>query len=223
MIELVVTTFVGTFQIGETITATTAAGTSLSASLTGMLTSITIIDGGQGYIVDETVAIADATGVGFGATAKVKSTSGDQVAVITVTNAGNGYQVNDPLTFDNTGTNAVVGAAAKVATLSDTFTVDVVSTLLTAGIETKTFDLTGAFGVTVSAGYLLGNNAIYANATKKGVVISYTVATPAVLTIYDMFNENAAATTSPGLVAWANTDTMSVSYTHLTLPTTHYV
>ena len=206
IIELVVTTFVGSFLNSETITATKADETTLSAALTGMLTNITIVDGGEGYIIDETVAIADPTGVGYGAAAKVKSTSADQVAVITITGAGNGYQVNDPLTFDNTGTNAVVGAAAKVATLSDTFTVDVVSTLLTAGIETKTFDLTGAFGVTVSAGYLLGNNAIYANSTKKGVVVSYTVGTPSVLSIYDMYEENAATTGGGSLVEWVTTD-----------------
>ena len=208
VVELVVTTFVGTFVVSETITATTADGTELSATLTGMLTDVLIVNGGEGYSVDEALTVTDATAVGFGATAIVKSTSADQVAILTVPAVGNGYQVNDPITFNNAGTNAVVTAEAKVATLSETFTVDVVSTLLTAGIETKTFDLTGAFGVTVTAGYLLGNNAIYANATKKGVVISYTVGTPSVLTIYDMFNENAAATTSPGLVAWANTDTM---------------
>jgi hypothetical protein len=208
VVELVVTTFVGTFVVGETITATTAAGTELSATLTGMLTDVTIVNGGEGYSVDEALTVTDATAVGFGATAKVKTTSADQVAILTVPVVGNGYQVNDPITFNNAGTNAVVTAEAKVATLADTFTVDVVSTLITAGIETKTFDLTGAFGVTVSAGYLLGNNAIYANSTKKGVVISYTVATPSVLTIYDMFNENTASTTSPGLVAWVNTDTM---------------
>tara|TARA_Y100000310_G_scaffold250429_1_gene256643 strand:+ start:1708 stop:5106 length:3399 start_codon:yes stop_codon:yes gene_type:complete len=206
IIELVVTTFVGTFLNSETITATKADETTLSAALTGMLTNITIVDGGEGYIIDETVAIADPTGVGYGAAAKVKSTSADQVAVITITGAGNGYQVNDPLTFDNTGTNAVVGAAAKVATLSDTFTVDVVSTEITAGVETKTFDLTGAFGVAVSAGYLLGNNAIYANSTKKGVVVSYTVGTPSVLSIYDMYEENAATTGGGSLVEWVTTD-----------------
>lgn len=208
VIELVVTTFVGTFTVSETITATTAEGAELSAILTGMLTDVTIVSGGEGYSVDEALTVTDSTNVGFGGAAKVKSTSADQVAVITISDAGNGYQVNDPLIFNNTGTNAVVGAAAKVATLSDTFTVDVVSTELTAGIETKTFDLTGAFGVAVTEGYLLGNNAIYANATKKGVVVSYTTGTPNVLSIYDMFNENAATTGGGSLVAWANTDTI---------------
>ena len=208
VIELVVTTFVGTFVVSETIVATTAAGTELSATLTGMLTDVIIVDGGEGYIIDEALTVTDATNIGFGATAKVKSTTADQVSIITVSNAGNGYQVNDPLTFDNTGTNAVVGAAAKVATLSDTFTVDVVTTKLTAGIETKTFDLSGAFGVTVTEGMQIGNNAIFANATKKGVVISYTLGTPNVLSIYDMFNENAAATGGGSLSAWANSDTI---------------
>ena len=210
IIELVVTTFVGTFVVSETISATTAAGVELSATLTGMLTDITIVSGGEGYIVGEALTVTDATNVGFGATAEVKSTSADQVAVLTVTNAGNGYQVNDPLTFDNTGTNAVVGAAAKVASLSDTFTVDVVTTKLTAGIETKTFDLSGAFGVTVTEGMQIGNNAIFANATKKGVVISYTLGTPNVLSIYDKDNETlAGVSTDPeSLTPWANGDTI---------------
>ena len=210
VIELVVTTFVGSFVVSETISATTAAGTELSATLTGMLTDITIVSGGEGYIVDEALTVTDASNVGFGAAAKVKSTSADQVAVLTVTDAGNGYQVNDPLTFDNTGTNAVVGAAAKVASLSDTFTVDVVTTKLTAGIETKTFDLSGAFGVTVTEGMQIGNNAIFANATKKGVVISYTLGTPNVLSIYDKDNETlAGVSTDPeSLTAWANGDTI---------------
>ena len=210
VIELVVTTFVGTFVVSETITATTADGTELSASLTGMLTDVTIVDGGEGYIVGEALTVTDSTNVGFGATAEVKSTSADQVAVITVSNAGNGYQVNDPLTFDNTGTNAVVGAAAKVATLADTFTVDVVTTKLTAGIETKTFDISGAFGVTVTEGMQVGNNAIFANATKKGVVISYTLATPNVLSIYDMDNEtlSGVSTDPESLTAFVNGDTL---------------
>ena len=214
IIELVVTTFVGTFTVSETITATTAAGKELSATLTGMLTDVVIVNGGEGYSIDEALTVTDSTAIGFGAAAKVKSTSGDQVAILTVSAAGDGYQVNDPITFNNTGTNAVVGAAAKVATLSDTFTVDVVSTLLTSAIETKTVDLAGDFGVTVSAGYLIGNNAIYANATKKGVVISHTVATPNVLSFYDKDNETLSGVSSVGetetLTAWVNGDTMYV-------------
>ena len=208
LIELVVTTFVGTFQISETITATTAAGTIISAALTGMLSDITIVDGGEGYVVDEAVTITDASGVGYGAAAKVKSTSGDQVSTVTVTNVGNGYQVDDPVTFDNTGTNAVVTASAKVATLSNTFVVDVITAEIEGGVETKLFDLSGSFGETVLEGYLLGNNAIYANSTKKGVVISYTTGTPNTLKIYDMFEENGASTITGTLVEWVNGDTI---------------
>ena len=215
VIELVVTTFVGTFTVSETITATTAEGTELSAILTGMLTDVTIVSGGEGYSVDEALTVTDATNVGFGGAAKVKSTTSDQVAVITVSDAGNGYQVNDPLTFNNTGTNAVVGAAAKVATLSDTFTVDVVSTLLTAAIETKTVDLSGAFGVEVTAGMHIGNNAIFANATKKGVVISYTTGSPNVLSYYDKDNETLqitlTCTTTSGSTSITTTNTSGLT------------
>ena len=47
IIELVVTTFVGTFLNGETITATKADETTLSATLTGMVTDIIITEGGE--------------------------------------------------------------------------------------------------------------------------------------------------------------------------------
>ena len=56
---MVVTTFVGTFLNDETITATKADSTTLSASLTGMVTNVTIVDGGQGYIVDEEILFTD--------------------------------------------------------------------------------------------------------------------------------------------------------------------
>ena len=56
----------------------------------------------------------------------------------------------------------------------------------------------------------VGNNAIFANATKKGVVISYTLGTPNVLSIYDKDNETlAGVSTDPeSLTAWANGDTI---------------
>ena len=208
IVELVVTTFVGTFAIGETITATTATGVELSAILTGMLTDVIIVKGGEGYSVNEALTITDSTNVGFGAAAKVKTTTGDQVAIITVSAAGDGYQVNDPVTFNNTGTNAVVTAGAKIASLSDTFTVDVVTTLLQAGIETKKFDLAGDFGTAVSVGYLIGNTALYANSTKKGVVTAYAAGSPNAITIYDKDNEtlSGVSTVPENLTAWANND-----------------
>ena len=208
IVELVVTTFVGAFAIGETITATTATGVELSAILTGMLTDVIIVKGGEGYSIDEALTITDSTNVGFGAAAKVKTTTGDQVAIITVSTAGDGYQVNDPVTFNNAGTNAVVTAGAKIASLSNTFTVDVVTTLLEAGIETKKFDLAGDFGTAVSVGYLIGNTALYANSTKKGVVTAYAAGSPNAITIYDKDNEtlSGVSTVPENLTAWANND-----------------
>ena len=44
---------------------------------------------------------------------KLRQQSGDQVTSIAVTNSGNGYQVNDVLTFDNTGTNSDATASPQ--------------------------------------------------------------------------------------------------------------
>ena len=87
-----------------------AAGTVISATITGQLTDITINDGGAGYNNDDEITITDSTLQGFGAAATVANTSGDEVTIMTSTNDGNGYQVDDTFTFDNTGTNADVTA-----------------------------------------------------------------------------------------------------------------
>ena len=190
IIELVITDRSGLFTIGESITATTAAGVVVTATITSQLTGVTIVDGGRGYEVDNPLVIADSTNAGFGAAGKVTSTTADQVTSIAVTNAGNGYQVNDVLTFDNTGTNSDATAAAKVTALSDTYQLDVVTTTLDEFIQTTSFTIAGAsvslpFSVEVLTGFLVADNAVFADATKVAEVISITNSD---VTIYDRGN-----------------------------------
>ena len=192
IIELVVTNVSGTFTVGETIRATTASGTILSAIVTGQMTDITINDGGAGYNDGESLVISDSTLEGFGAAATIARTSRDQVTVMTVDTAGSGFQINDTFTFDNTGTNADVTAEAKVSAISDTYTVDVITTEIHLALETVSFNIDGAsvalpFTVSVQSGYLVADNANYSSATKVGEIISIT---DQELHIYDRGNEN---------------------------------
>jgi len=191
IIELVLTNASGTFTLGETITATTAAGTVISATITGQLTDITINDGGAGYNNDDEITITDSTLQGFGAAATVANTSGDEVTIMTSTNDGNGYEVDDTFTFDNTGTNADVTAEAKVTELKDTYDLSVITSQLLSAVETISFNLAGAstilpFNVAVQAGFLIADNATFASATKVGEVVSITNSE---ITVYDRANE----------------------------------
>ena len=205
IIELVLTNRSTTvFTIGETITATTAAGATITATVTGQMTGVTIVDGGTGYDVGDSLTIADSTLVGFGAVATVASTTADQITIMNIESAGNGFQVNDPFVFDNTGTNVEVTAEAKVKTLSSTYTVNVITTKISVAVQTSSFNISGAttalpFSVTVQVGYRIGNNASYSSATKKGEIVSISNSE---IVIYD---ESRADGT---LSAWANTDSV---------------
>lgn len=170
IIELVTTNRTGTFTIGETIRATLPDGSTLTATTSGMVTGYTINDGGNGYEIGDSIVISDS--VGFGAVASVANTTGDQVSTISIDNPGNGYQVGQTIVFDNTGTNATVTAEAQIATISDAYTLSIATTQLFEGIETVSFNIATPFGVTVNQGYLIADNAVFANATKVGEIIS---------------------------------------------------
>ena len=203
IIELILTNRSTTsFTIGETITATTAAGATITATVTGQMTGVTISDGGTGYDVGDTLTITDSTLSGFGASATVASTTADQVTIMTIGAAGNGFQINDPFTFDNTGTNVEVTAEAKVKTITNTYTVNVITTKISVAVQTSSFNLSGAttalpFSIAVLAGYHIGNNASYASATKKGEVISISNSE---IVIYDKAREDGT------LSVWADED-----------------
>jgi hypothetical protein len=115
--------------------------------------------------------------VGFGGAATVTATTGDQVTLMPITDGGNGFQLDDAFTFDNTDTNVEVTAEAVVATVRDTYQVELLTTQLFEAVQTKTFNITGVteevpFGVAVVSGYLVANDATFADATKVGEIIS---------------------------------------------------
>ena len=190
IIELVIIDRVGSFTIGETITATTAAGVVVSATISSQFTDVTITDGGTGYEVGDPLTITDSTNVGYGATANVSATTADQITNITVSNSGNGYQVNDVLVFDNTDTNVDATAAAKISQLKNTYQLDVVTSTLKEFIGTTSFNVSGAstalpFSIEVSTGYIVGDASTYADSTKIGEVVSISNSE---LVIYDRGN-----------------------------------
>ena len=132
--------------------------------------------------------------VGFGATANVTATSGDQVTLMPITSGGSGFQLDDAFTFDNTDTNVEVTAEAVVSTITDTYQVELLTTKLFEAVQTKTFNVTGAttaapFSVSVVVGYLVANDATFADATKVGEIISIS---DSEIRTYDRSRENSA-------------------------------
>ena len=132
--------------------------------------------------------------VGFGAVATVTATTGDQVTLMPITSGGNGFQLDDSFTFDNTDTNVEVTAEAVVATVKDTYQVERLTTQLFEAVETVTFNITGAtviapFSVSVVAGYLVANDVIFSEATKVAEIISID---DSEMRVYDRSNENSA-------------------------------
>jgi len=132
--------------------------------------------------------------VGFGGTATVTATTGDQVTLMPITSGGNGFQLDDSFTFDNTDTNVEVTAEAVVATVKDTYQVERLTTQLFEAVETVTFNITGAttiapFSVSVVAGYLVANAVIFSDATKVAEIISIS---DSEMRVYDRSNENSA-------------------------------
>ena len=132
--------------------------------------------------------------VGFGATANVTATSGDQVTLMPITSGGSGYQLDDAFTFNNTDTNVEVTAEAVVSTITDTYQVELLTTKLFEAVQTKTFNVTGAttaapFSVSVSVGYLVANDDTFADATKVGEIVSIS---DSEIRAYDRSRENTA-------------------------------
>ena len=85
----------------------------------GVVSGITINDGGTGYAVDDDVII---TGDGLEASAKVTSVSEAPISKIILANTGIGYQNNLNAVVNNTGTGGT-GFAVRISEIANTYTV----------------------------------------------------------------------------------------------------
>lgn len=85
----------------------------------GVVSSITINDGGTGYAVDDDVIIS---GDGTEATAKVTSVSDAPISKIVLANTGIGYQNNINAIVNNSGTGGT-GFAVRISEIANTYTI----------------------------------------------------------------------------------------------------
>ena len=123
--------FIGTVEVAEMtlklVSGTFAAGEDivdiddddLTTTILGIVSGITVIDGGSGYQVDDVITIS---GDGLEAQAKVSSIKESPISALIVNTIGHGYQLNTEATINNSGTGGT-GFIFKVSELANTYTV----------------------------------------------------------------------------------------------------
>jgi hypothetical protein len=107
----------GTFIGGEDIVD--IDDDNLVTTIYGIISGVTIVDGGSGYEDGDIVTIS---GDGSEAQAKVSSIKESPISALTVNAIGHGYQLNTFATIDNTGTGGS-GFIVKVTELANTYSV----------------------------------------------------------------------------------------------------
>ena len=107
----------GTFAAGENIVD--IDNDNLTTTIYGIVSGITVIDGGSGYQVDDSITIS---GDGSEAQAKVSSIKESPISALKVNTVGHGYQLNTEATINNSGTGGT-GFVFKVSELANTYTV----------------------------------------------------------------------------------------------------
>ena len=109
--------------------STGAAGDSEDQSVTGIIegqgstiSTEGVVTGGSGYSISGTVSTVALTGSGSGCTVTATVSSG-VVTAVSIQNGGNGYQVGDVLTVDNSHSGVVRGSGLKfvVTAINGTF------------------------------------------------------------------------------------------------------
>ena len=121
----------GTFSAGENIVD--IDNTNLTSTILGIVSGITVIDGGSGYQVDDVITIS---GDGLEAQAKVSSIKESPISALTVNTVGHGYQLNTEATINNSGTGGT-GFIFKVSELANTYTVTSGANTYTVGEISK--------------------------------------------------------------------------------------
>jgi hypothetical protein len=115
----------GTFTAGEDIVD--IDDEDLSTTIFGIVSSITIVDGGSGYEAGDIITI---TGDGSDAQAIVSSIKESPISALTVNTIGHGYQLNTEAIINNTGTGGT-GFLFEVSELANTY-------IVTSGANTYT-------------------------------------------------------------------------------------
>jgi len=115
--EMTIKLVSGTFTAGEDIVD--IDDEDLSTTIFGIVSSITIVDGGSGYEDGDIITI---TGDGSEAQAKVSSIKESPISALTVNTIGHGYQLNTEAIINNTGTGGT-GFLFEVSELANTYTV----------------------------------------------------------------------------------------------------
>jgi hypothetical protein len=91
----------------------------LSTTVFGIVSSITVVDGGSGYEDGDVITI---TGDGADAQAKVSSIKESPISALKVNTIGHGYQLNTEAIINNSGTGGT-GFLFEVSELANTYTV----------------------------------------------------------------------------------------------------
>jgi hypothetical protein len=121
----------GTFSAGETIVD--IDNNNLTSTVLGIVSGVTVIDGGSGYQVDDSITIS---GDGSEAQAKVSSIKESPISALTVNAIGHGYQLNTEAIVSNSGTGGT-GFLFEVSELANTYTVTSGANTYTVGEISK--------------------------------------------------------------------------------------
>ena len=123
--------FIGSIEIAEMtlklVSGTFAAGEdivdidddNLTSTIYGIISSVTIVDGGSGYEDGDIITI---TGNGSEAQARVSSIKESPITALQVNTVGHGYQLNTNATIDNSGTGGS-DFLVQVTALANTYSV----------------------------------------------------------------------------------------------------
>lgn len=107
----------GVFTAGESIVD--IDDEDLSTTIFGIVSSITVVDGGSGYEDGNIITIS---GNGSEAQAKVSSIKESPISALTVNTVGHGYRLNTEAIVNNSGTGGT-GFLFEVSQLANTYTV----------------------------------------------------------------------------------------------------
>jgi len=121
----------GTFTAGEDIVD--IEDEDLSTTIFGIVSGITVVDGGSGYEEGDIITI---TGDGADAQATVSSIKESPISALTVNTVGHGYQLNTEAIINNSGTGGT-GFLFEVSELANTYTVTSGANTYTVGEISK--------------------------------------------------------------------------------------